>query len=261
MTAPASRVAVVIPAYNEAASVREIAAKALAHVSLVIVVDDGSVDETTRQLDGLPLVLLRNCVNQGKAASLCRGFEHALDQDVDAIISLDADGQHRPEDIPRLLEASARAPDHVIIGARLHNRDETPGVRRFGQFMADFWIGWAAGRRIRDTQSGYRLYPGALLRELDLSHGPRRSFLFESEVLVEATQRRFGVAWIGIDAIYGSSQRQSHYRAWGDTWAIVVMVAGKLLRQGLNPIGLLRVLGVLPHPGLPGSRDPDRRRQ
>ena len=249
------RVAVVIPAYNEAATVAGVVRDVLEHADTVIVVDDGSTDGTADALENLPVVLLRNESNLGKSASMVRGFEAALERSVDAVITLDADGQHPVEAIPRLIEAAEEYPGDIIIAARMEGRDQMPASRRFGNRQADFWISWAAGYPIRDTQSGYRLYPAELLRREVVEDRARRGFVFESEVLIDAAPVGCYARCIPIETIYGSSPRDSHYRAAPDTARIIQMVAGKLLRRGLHPLGLLRSLGWLPHPGAK-SREP-----
>jgi glycosyltransferase involved in cell wall biosynthesis len=242
------RIAVVIPAFNEAATVAEVAEDALRYAQTVIVVDDGSEDHTAEQLANLPVTLISNDANLGKAASLARGFAAALQQSIDVVITLDADGQHQPADIPRLLEAATAYPGDIIIATRVDGRERMPRLRRFGNRQADFWIAWAAGYPMRDTQCGYRLYPAALLEQLVVRGGRRNSFVFESEVLIEAAGMGCYARCIPIETIYGRSPRASHYRAAADTMRIVLMVAGKLIRSGLNPLGLVRSLGLLPHP-------------
>ncbi len=255
------RVAVVIPAFNEAATVAEIAERALRYTQPVFVVDDGSEDGTAARLAGLPVTVIKNDTNLGKAASLARGFAAALDQSMDAVITLDGDGQHRPEDIPRLIEAAAEYPGDIVIARRLQRRERMPRSRRFGNWQADFWIAWAAGYPIRDTQCGYRLYPATLLLRLAVRDGRQNSFVFESEVLIDAARIGCYARSIPIDTIYGRSPRGSHYRAASDTMRIVLMVAGKLIQGGLYPLGLLRSLGLLPHPGIArnqaGAKSPD----
>jgi len=255
------RIAVVIPAFNEATTIAEVAGGALRHARRVIVVDDGSRDGTAAELAPLPVILIRNDANLGKAASLARGFAAALEQSVDAVVTLDADGQHRPADIPRLIEAAAEHPGDIIIATRLEGRERMPRLRRFGNRQADFWIAWAAGYPIRDTQCGFRLYPAALLEGLTVRGGRQNSFVFESEVLIEAARAGCHARCVPIDTIYGRSPRASHYRAAADTMRIVLMVAGHLLRRGLNLPGLLRSLGVLSHPAFArdsaGEKSPD----
>jgi len=244
----ADTTAALIPAYNEAATIRALVSAVLDRVDRVIVVDDGSSDATIGQLTGLDLTLLRNPGNLGKGAALARGMHHAIAQGFGHLITLDADGQHDPAEIPRLLAASRAHPRHIIIGARLKSRRNAPVMRRFANGFADFWVSWAAGYPIRDSQSGFRLYPLDLLArpELDLDNG--QGFTFESKVLIDAAGLKYYSTAIGIDTIYPQARRPSHYRAWADTWSITRMVAGKLWRRGFYPLGLARALGLLSSP-------------
>lgn len=233
-------IAVVIPAYNEAATIASVARAACAQGSPVIVVDDGSTDATARCLDGLPVTLLRNEVNRGKGASLWRGLQHAVSLGADAVITLDGDGQHPVDAIPRLIAAHRAHPGWLVIAARLQDREQMPANRRFGNEVADFWISWAAGWPIRDSQSGFRLYPAPLIAKLHLDPRRGRSFVFESEILIEAARLGFRPLAVPIAAIYHDDARPSHYRPWRDTLAIIAMVAGKLIAWGMYPAGLIR---------------------
>jgi glycosyltransferase involved in cell wall biosynthesis len=235
-------VAVVIPAHNEAATIRGVAQRALGQIPRVIVVDDGSTDATSAALEGLPVTLIRNPRNLGKAASLWRGIAVALAENANAVITLDGDGQHRPEDIPRLLDAHRASPDALVVGARLHEGGNIPADRYYANRFANFWIAWAAGQRVQDSQSGFRVYPAALLRALPPSLGRASSFVFESEVLIEAGRRGARLAWVPIPAIYEARGRPSHFRPVIDVALITRMVAWKLLSRGLYLRGLLRSL-------------------
>lgn len=234
------KIVVVIPAYNEAATIADVAGAVLALGIAVIVVNDGSTDATANRLDGLPLAVLRNPVNLGKGASLWRGMRHALATEATAVITMDGDGQHRAADLPRLIAAARAHPARVIIGTRTQQRERMPKVRRFGNGMADFWISWAAGWPIRDTQSGFRLYPAALIRRLAAARSHPSGFAFESEILIEASRAGFRPLAVPIETIYEAGARQSHYRPTADTLLIIRMVAGKLLRRGMDLPGLWR---------------------
>ncbi|MDE2089390.1 MAG: glycosyltransferase family 2 protein, partial [Gammaproteobacteria bacterium] len=207
-TSRAARYAIVIPAYNEAATIRDVAARALAQVERVIVVDDGSSDGTAQALSGLPVTVLRNAGNQGKAASLWRGAQCALEQGAERIVTLDGDGQHLPEEIPRLLEAAERCPECIVIGARSGDISAFPRSRYRANRVADFWISWAAGRRLRDTQSGFRVYPAPLFRELRVRHDKSRSFVLESEILIEACRAGHRCVSVPVSAVYGQRPRR-----------------------------------------------------
>ena len=237
-----SRTVAVIPVYNEVATARRVVERTLAQLARVIVVDDGSNDGTAAALDGLPVTLIRNPRNLGKAASLWRGMAVALAENAAAVVTLDGDGQHRPEDIPRLLETHHADPHALVVGARLHEGGSIPADRYFANRFANFWIAWAAGQHVEDSQSGFRVYPASLLNSLPPRLGRAASFVFESEVLIEAGWRGIRLAWVPIPAIYEPRGRRSHFRPVTDIALITRMVAWKLLSRGLYPRGLLRSL-------------------
>ncbi len=244
----------VIPAYNEAATIADVVRRSCRQIGGVIVVDDGSDDATVAQLQDLPATVLRHERNRGKAASLWDGMQLALAQGADTVITLDADGQHCPEDIPRLLAAGRRYPAALIIAARLQGREQVPWLRRFANGMADFWISWAAGCRIQDTQSGFRLYPAAVLSRLQVAHDRRHSFVFESEILIESARKGCYHMAVPIKARYSRQARPSYYRPLRDTVQITWMVTWKLLSRGLYLQGLLRSLGLLSYSNWPPMR-------
>ncbi len=237
--------AAVIPAYNEANTIADIAYRARHFIEQVIIINDSSTDNTEEVLKDLPVTLLNNPVNMGKGKSLARGVAHALENGATTVITMDGDGQHQPEDIPRLVAEATSNPGKIIIAARLRSRHKAPPLRRFANGFADFWISWAAGQRIRDSQSGFRLYPAEVFRQCKTRSD---NFVYESEILIDAAHKGFPSKSTAIDTVYLSNSRPSHYRPVADTWAIVKMVAGKLLRRGLYPVGLLRYLGILSNP-------------
>jgi glycosyltransferase involved in cell wall biosynthesis len=233
--------AVVIPARNEAATVAAIVARALTHCPHVIVVDDGSIDATRAALAGLPVTVLHHIQPAGKGASLLEGIRSAIRAGAQRIVTLDGDGQHAPEEIPRLLALFDQYPDAIVIGARLRNRKAVPWLRNFANHFADFWISWACGARIRDSQSGFRVYPASLFGNLDIDTRADRGFVFESEILIRAAARGIGVRSVAVDALYTSAARPSYYRH-RDTWRITRMVAWSLITRALYPQGLYRSL-------------------
>jgi glycosyltransferase involved in cell wall biosynthesis len=231
--------AIVIPARNESATIRAVAQRARAQCPHVIVIDDGSTDGTRDALHDLPVTVLRHAQSAGKGASLLDGIREAIRSGADRIVTLDGDGQHAPEEIPRLLAAAERQLDKIVIGARLRNREAVPWLRNFANHFADFWISWACGARIRDSQSGFRVYPAVLFNDLAIDTNPERGFVFESEILIRAAARGIGVTGVAIDAIYQTSTRPSFYRNL-DTWRITRMVAWSLITRGLYLTGLYR---------------------
>jgi len=240
--ATASLIAV-IPAYQEAATIAEVVSRLRAAMPglPVLVVDDGSTDGTAALAAGAGAEVLGGAGNEGKGAALRAGMRAALGRGAGFVASLDGDGQHRPEDLPRLAAAMAR--DVIVIGSR-RGASGQPAARRRANRVADFWISWAARHPIADSQSGFRIYPAAALADLDRYEGRARGFSFESEILIDAARRGITTVAVDIPALYGSAlRRASHFRPVADIARIVIMVAGKLLSRGMDPVGLARSLG------------------
>lgn len=232
----------VIPAYNEAASIRDVVEKALKLSGFVVVVDDASSDGMADMISNLPVTLLKNGENRGKAESLMLGMRHALKEGAEAIITLDADGQHNPEDIPRFIELAKNHPNAIVAGDRLSNKSAFPSARYNANKFANFWVGWAAGLYLPDSQCGFRLYPAKLLKEVTIKSDKSRSFVFESEILIEAGRMGYKVVYVPIEAVYNPMSRPSHFRPVADIARITIMVAIKLLKRGMYLKGLYRSL-------------------
>jgi glycosyltransferase involved in cell wall biosynthesis len=224
------RIAIVIPALNEAATIRAVARAALAACPTVILVDDGSSDDTVANVADLPLVLVRHPRPQGKGAALRAGFRQALALDCAAVVTMDGDGQHDAADVPRLLAAAHQYPDHIIIGARLLERQQQPPHRRRANDMADWGVGWACGQAVVDSQSGQRFYPRAVLEVADRAG---EGFVFETDLLIEASRGLgLGIAAVPIRSRYDPDFRASHFRAVPDFMRIAGHVGWQILRRG-----------------------------
>lgn len=231
---------VVIPALNEERAIRAVAQDALAHCGKVIVVDDGSSDGTGAAIADLPVERIRHATPQGKASALQDGFRRALELGADGVLTMDGDGQHSAADLPRLLAAAKNFPNRIVIGARLKGRDATPGKNRFGNRQADFWVSWACGARVADSQSGQRYYPRAAVElALRLPHG---GFVFESEILIEAARRGIATVSVPILARYADDRRASHFKPFRDVSRITGMIAWRLIRAGFAPHKLWHAL-------------------
>lgn len=229
----------VIPAFNEEATIRTVVENALLVIAQVIVVDDGSTDLTVYSLKGLPVTLLRQPQNSGKAASLWVGFQHALRQGATAILTLDGDGQHNPSDIPRLLTAALKSPEAIIIGARKRPWRIETWHRTLANRIADFWISWAAGYPIADSQSGFRVYPASLLQKVNLEVGKSHSFVFESEILIAGADLGHQSIPVPIESEPRPLPRPSYFRPILDIVRITKMVGEKLLSERLAPRKLI----------------------
>ncbi len=228
-------VAVLIPAFNEELRIREVVQGALAHCPNVIVVDDGSDDATLERITDLSVTVIRHEARCGKGESLRAGFREICRRGYVGVLSMDGDGQHVAEDIPRMLEAAALHPGHIVIGARLKKRAQQPTYRRLANEFGDWGIAWATGYRIADSQSGQRYYPAEVAA---LTEVAAQGFVFEADILIEAA-RRLGTRCVSvpIESRYAGpglaeKLRRSHFRPIADLYRITSHVVGKILRHG-----------------------------
>ena len=231
MTA-AARWCVLIPCLNEEAAIHGVVSAVLAHGASVIVVDDGSNDRTPEILATLPVTLLRHRQRSGKGEALRTGFREALRQGFDAVLTMDGDGQHLADDVPRIAAAAARYPDHIVIGARLLNTAQQPAGRRRANAVADWGISVACAQPVADTQSGQRWYPRAAL-ELALVGLPAQNFVFEAALLIAASRElKLGVVSVPIASRYQQTFRVSHFKPVRDVSRITFYTVGRAIHYG-----------------------------
>jgi len=199
-----ARCLALIPAYNEE-HVAEVVRGAQAYLP-VLVVDDGSQDDTAARAEATGATVLRQVPNQGKGQALRTGFRWALDQGYEAVITLDADNQHDPAEIPKFLGAyAARQPD-LIIGERTFG--QMPFPRNISNTIGRWLFSWALGQPVRDNQSGYRLISRRLM-EATLS-SRETGFEFEVEMIVTCVRHGYTLAGVPIRTIYGDQGSHIH---------------------------------------------------
>lgn len=186
-----------IPAYNEAKRVGRVVELTRRYLP-VLVVDDGSKDDTHVVAAQAGAEVVRHPKNQGKGAALKTGFRWALEHDYDAVVMLDADGQHDPAEIPLFLEAHAQRGGDLIIGARDYLK--MPIVRCFTNHIGRWTFSWAMGQYIPDNQSGYRLLSRALMERLLESR--EQGFHFEVEMIMTCVKSGLRLDWVSIQTIY-----------------------------------------------------------
>lgn len=217
------KICVLIPAYNESAAlgpvVRAVRDKGLD----VLVVDDGSSDGSAAIAKENGAIVLANVKNHGKGYSLQRGFDFILSRDYGALITMDADGQHSPQDLDKFIALfKARQPD-IICGNRMRNPKGMPGVRFVTNKVMSGLISLVCRQKIYDTQCGYRLIKAEVLRNIQLSSA---AFEIESEVLIKACKKRYRVASVPIRTIY--SNERSKINPFFDTVRFIIYIVREL---------------------------------
>jgi glycosyltransferase involved in cell wall biosynthesis len=202
-----------VPAYQAAATVQAVVSGLRRHVAQVLVVDDGSTDETGRFAAEAGAEILRMRANGGKGSAVRAGLARLLKSDATHVAFVDADGQHDPEDLPALL-AAAHKGDDFVIGSRMADPEAIPLVRYKTNEIGSRILTRMTGHEIRDGQSGYRVVAAELLRRLRLT---ARGYSIETEMLLKAAPYLKRFREVPVRAVYGGP---SHYRGFRDTWVI-----------------------------------------
>lgn len=214
-----SRVCAVIPAHDEAVAVAPVVRRALEQVAAVIVVDDGSRDGTAELARSAGAWVIRWPRRRGKGAALRAGLEVAFARGFHAAVTLDGDGQHLPEEIPRFLEAHERGAE-LVIGDRTRHFARMPLARRWANQVLTAILRPLAGAAVHDSQCGFRLISARLYRLLDLRC---RHFDLESEVLIAAHRAGVEAVHVPVSAVYGNER--SKIRAVPDAFRFLRLVA------------------------------------
>ncbi len=210
-----SNTIIIIPTFNNAGTVGDVISRTLKFDLPVLVVNDGSTDNTETVLEQFPTIsTIHFTQNQGKGAALKAALKQADEKGFRYAITIDADGQHFPEDIPVFLEGIKETPDALLIGARNLQADNMPGKSTFANKFSNFWYRIETGKKMEDTQSGYRLYPLEKIRGIKFITG---KYEFELEVIVKAAWRGINVRNVPVRVFYPSAEeRVSHFRPWRD---------------------------------------------
>jgi glycosyltransferase involved in cell wall biosynthesis len=195
----------IIPAFNEEQRIAPVVSGAMNHLP-VLVIDDGSQDKTFRIAEEAGAEVLKQVPNQGKGAALRRGFETALSEGYQAVITLDADGQHDPAEIPRFVERYRETMPDLIIGSR--DFSQIPTIRRLANSLGRWSFSWAVGQAVPDNQSGYRLLNQRMMRAVLGSS--ETVFEFEVEMIVTCIKAGYTLDWVPISTIYGGESSHIH---------------------------------------------------
>lgn len=221
------RTSLIIPIYNESGRLQPLLKKTAHYFSPAdtIIVDDGSEDGCTDDLEDEGYATVRHSRNRGKGCALQSGFRRSIDMGYDWTLTMDADGQHDPSCIPAFIAEAEEGRFGIIIGNRRKNLSGMPLDRKFSNLSTSFILSIVTGRKIWDGQCGYRMYRMDFLRSIRLKTS---SYEAETELLLKAVDKNLKIGWIDIPTIY--SDEKSHIRRGMDTFKFLKLVTGYLLR-------------------------------
>jgi glycosyltransferase involved in cell wall biosynthesis len=208
------RTCALIPAFNEAPYIANVVKGAQLHVEQVVVIDDGSGDETAQVARAAGATCLRSETNCGKASALRTGIAFARAQNFTHVITLDGDGQHLPEDIPGLVRVAEETGADLVIGARIFDRARMPRPRYYSNTIGSRLASALVGCEIRDSQSGFRLFRLDRLRETKLRS---RCYELEMEILIKMARSGCTIAHAPVHMVYDHGQARSKMKPVRDT--------------------------------------------
>jgi glycosyltransferase involved in cell wall biosynthesis len=233
-----SKVCILIPVYNEERHIVPVLQKLQPYALDIILVNDGSTDQTkaciSQALQTQTIHYLEHPENRGKGAALRTGFDFALQKGYSAVITMDGDGQHAPEEIPRFLEAGEKTDFRTLflIGNRMEEKKTMPLVRWLSNRTMSFLISFLAKASLSDTQCGYRLIGCQILEKMHLTTS---KFDTETEILIQSCRLGFPLLQVPIQTIYGSET--SKIRVVSDTVRFIYLVFRYLFSFSLRPVG------------------------
>ena len=238
------KVCALIPVYNNVATIGAVVRRCRDMMEPdVLVISDGSDDGSERAAREAGAEVIALPENQGKGAALRHGMQEAADRGYSHVAVVDADGQHLPEEIPRLLESAWDHPESIVVGVRRMDNGDAPASSRRGRSISNFWATLNGWQRCLDTQSGFRVYPVEQILGLGCSEP---GFAFEMEVLVRAAWSGLGIEHVDVDVVYPTSadDRVTHFDMRADnlrfTWLSFKLFWGMMAR---SPLLLWRKLG------------------
>jgi len=236
-TTPDTRaeVGVVVPCYNAGPRLRPVIEHSLNIVRRVIVVDDGSTDDSASSIEGLDVPVVAFPDNRGKGHAILEGFRAALEApEIRAVAVVDADGQHDPAEIPQLYGEFVRNDADLVIGSRAFELEHVPWRNRFGNRLTIALTALLLGQRIPDTQSGYRLHSRRLVEDV-IATVPGGRYETEMEILVKAVREGYKVLPVPIQTIYEEGNPSSHFNRLRDSYLIYRRLFTASLRRRRTP--------------------------
>ena len=217
------KLCVVIPTYNESRTIAGLISQLKKQDLDVLVIDDGSDDNTAGIAERNGAVILRNTKNEGKGASLIKGFNYALTHNFDAVITMDGDGQHSPADIPYFIRLAEYSDGKVFIGNRMSKVKNMPRLRFLTNKFMSWLISGIIKQNISDTQCGFRLIKKEVLEKINLKTD---KFEIESELLIQAARLGFKIESVPINTIY--TGEKSRINPFTDTLRFVKFIVKEM---------------------------------
>ncbi|MDD4848642.1 MAG: glycosyltransferase family 2 protein [Bacteroidales bacterium] len=217
------KICLLIPTYNNESSIGEVVAIALSYCNDIIVVNDGATDKTPEIIAGFSnnIVAIGYTKNRGKGFALKTGFEEARRRGFRYVITMDSDGQHFANDLPKFVQTITQHPDCLIIGSRSFSNPNMPHGNTFANRFSNFWFTVQTGLKLPDTQTGFRLYP---LQKMKKMGSFTHRYEAELELLVRCAWRAIPIIPIDIEVYYPpQNERISHFRPKKDFARISVL--------------------------------------
>lgn len=213
---------VLIPTYNNAATLADVIDSVLEYTSNIVVVNDGSADDTRQILERFPQILIvHHPINQGKGMALRTGFKEAFARGYHYAITIDSDGQHYADDLTLFIDQIETHPNAIIMGARNMDQATVPGKSSIGNKFSSFWFRVITGIDLPDTQSGYRLYPLIPINKIKFF---TYKYEFEIEVMVRSAWSGVDIFAIPVKVYYPpASERITHFRPFTDVTRITML--------------------------------------
>jgi glycosyltransferase involved in cell wall biosynthesis len=197
-------VCALIPAFNEAATIAEVVRGVAPHVAHVLVIDDGSSDDTAARAESAGADVIRHPQNRGKGRAVRTGLARVLDGPYTHVLLMDGDGQHRPEDVVRMVDAARETGADLIVGERVFDKSQMPRSRYYSNTIGSRALSAFIGSPVKDSQSGFRLIRCAVLNDMPLT---ATGYEIETEMLIKLARRRIRMTGVPVTLSYGAKSK------------------------------------------------------
>ena len=215
------KILTIVPCYNAERFIEDTIADIKKYQKNVLVIDDGSTDNSYNVMKKVKgIKVLRHKHNKGKGAALKTGFRYAIKNRFDAVITIDADGQHKASDIPKFVDKIHKF--DIVVGSRMHNVRNMPLRRIIANGISSFIVSLKCRQKVPDSQSGYRLIKTDVIKDVKLEQD---GYQMETELLLKAAPKGYKIGWVHIKTIYG--KEVSHINPFKITWRFIRVIIGK----------------------------------